>query len=220
MKNILGKLVLIFGLFAVLANTPRAFAQTAQTQPDNPGDLAKKIADFVKENGAAECFNTGSADAGTFFTVQLYQRRSIYVVESAVYTNGASHLSVCVYYTNRNFDKCKSAADFAAEEIKYGKIGIFVETHMSDRDTNGMINDFQEFTKKHNGEFQNFTREDRDCGEKCGVNEFHLAIAGEKVDLWKNGKKQKGAVNVETLRPPQAEYRETLVNIAELLQLH
>ena len=74
-----------------------------------------------------------------------------------------------------DFDSLKTPADLISREFIYGKPGIIFEEHLYvPNRVDGKNDMFQQFMKKSGSAYMEFSREDRDLGEKAGVSEYLL----------------------------------------------
>ena len=141
-----------------------------------PENLAQKVANKIYINPAKTTnFNVGTKDKGTTYSKKLVAGKNVYVIEISIRKNGKKNLSIDHYWTNRNFDELKTAADFIIYEFQYGRPGIYIETHFTDYDIDMKVDLKQEFKKpwdKHS--LVDFSREERDGGEEAGMKEFSV----------------------------------------------
>lgn len=149
--------------------------------------LAQAITAHVILNGATHIFNGGTPNEGVAHVLQFYLERRIYQVEVSI-QSGKRELQIIHHHTNMDFAKLKTPADLVARELTWGPPKIIVEELLVDDNADGNVDMLQQFKRYANGEYRGFTRQERDRGEKAGVEQFLFQdgkIWMEKAKDWR-----------------------------------
>ncbi len=154
----LAVLTVVLALFVLVA---AVFFFVAAFEPQSssaePKKMAQKIAKFVAKNGGEARFFKGNV-----------------VYQVSVWRSRPQRLLITYYHTNRAFPR-KSVSDEVADTLIHGVPQIVRELHLSDDETDGTPNMFQEFSKAVFSDGPNvyppFTREERDLKKRDGVKE-------------------------------------------------
>ena len=155
-------------------------------------------------------------DEGTSYTYKYYFGYEIYelvVDEYKTYKNGQKTLTINHYLTNRPVGSLKNPADLVAYELMFGRAEINIEVHIYDRNIDMEVDIFQQNTKKQGPVYMGFTREERDLGEKAGVQKY---LYEDRQESEQSGWKK---ASDETIIQITDEYGKYLFVISERLNI-
>ncbi len=181
-----------------------------------PENLAQKIANFIEKNGEKSTFNDGNEEEGVSYTYKHYFGYEIYELVVGKYKTHKDEqkiLEINHYVTNRPVGLLKSPSDLVAHELMYGRAEIHIEEHIYDRNIDMEVDLLQQNTKKRGPVYMGFTREEKDLGEKAGVQKY---LYEDKHEYEKSGWKK---ASDETVAQIADEYGKHLFVISERLKI-